>query len=98
MIETILVVDDEQDIRRLLNYILKKALVKTKIKPPQKYIGSHILRHSLATDMLRQGATLGEIGIILRHRSRMTTTIYAKHDIDSLRAIAQTWPKQGGAQ
>jgi site-specific recombinase XerD len=83
---------------QILNYILKKALVKTKIKPPQKYIGSHILRHSLATDMLRQGATLGEIGIILRHRSRMTTTIYAKHDIDSLRAIAQTWPKQGGAQ
>jgi site-specific recombinase XerD len=48
--------------------------------------------------MLRNGASLNEIGDVLRHRSRMTTTIYAKHDIDALRSIAQPWPVPGGAQ
>jgi hypothetical protein len=42
--------------------------------------------------MLRKGASLDEIGDVLRHRSRMTTTIYARHDVDGLRSIAQDWP------
>ena len=64
----------------------------TGLKPPQKYVGSHLLRHSLATDMLRKGASLDEIGDVLRHRSRMSTTIYARHDVDGLRSIAPAWP------
>lgn len=83
---------------QILNSVLKKAFEKTGLKPPQKYVGSHLLRHSLATDMLRNGASLNEIGDVLRHRSRMTTTIYAKHDIDALRSIARPWPVPGGAQ
>jgi site-specific recombinase XerD len=83
---------------QILNSVLQKAFEKTGLKPPQKYVGSHLLRHSLATDMLRNGASLNEIGDVLRHRSRMTTTIYAKHDIDALRSIAQPWPVPGGAQ
>jgi len=82
---------------QILNAVLKEAFEKTGLKPPQKYIGSHLLRHSLATDMLRNGASLDEIGDVLRHRSRMTTTIYAKHDINALRTISRDWPVQGGA-
>jgi site-specific recombinase XerD len=82
---------------QILNAVLKEAFEKTGLKPPQKYVGSHLLRHSLATDMLRNGASLDEIGDILRHRSRMTTTIYAKHDINALQTIARDWPVQGGA-
>ena len=77
---------------QILRWILQDAYDVTGITPPQSYIGSHILRHSLATDMLRNGASLQEIGDLLRHRSRMTTTIYAQHDIDALRSIAQPWP------
>ena len=57
-----------------------------------------MLRHSLATDMLRKGASLDEIGDVLRHRSRITTTIYAKLDIEALRSVARAWPVQGEAQ
>ncbi|NOX96277.1 MAG: tyrosine-type recombinase/integrase [Alphaproteobacteria bacterium] len=83
---------------QILNALLRAAFKKTGLKPPQKYIGSHILRHSLATDMLRKGASLDEIGDVLRHRSRMTTSIYAKHDIDALRSLARAWPTQGDGQ
>jgi site-specific recombinase XerD len=41
--------------------------------------------------MLRRGATLGEIGQILRHRSQTTTQIYAKVDIEGLRDISLPW-------
>jgi len=82
---------------QILKYILRDAYEKTGLEPPQKYVGSHVLRHSLATDMLRKGASLAEIGDVLRHRSKMTTTIYAKHDINALCSIARPWPDQGGA-
>ncbi len=54
---------------------------------------AHVLRHSVATSMLRQGASLQDIATILRHRSTETTEIYAKVDVDSLREIAQPWPE-----
>jgi integrase/recombinase XerD len=79
---------------QILNTALKQAFENTGIKPPQKYVGSHLLRHSLATEMLRKGASLDEIGDVLRHRSRMSTTIYARHDIDGLRSIAPAWPTE----
>jgi site-specific recombinase XerD len=56
------------------------------------YRGSHLFRHSLATEMLKQGASLCEIGDLLRHRRPDTTAIYAKVDIVSLRSIALPWP------
>jgi site-specific recombinase XerD len=58
-------------------------------------VGAHRLRHALATDMLRQGATLSEVSQVLRHRDLATTAIYAKVDFTSLRRVAQPWP---GAQ
>ena len=54
--------------------------------------GSHVFRHSLATGLLRSGATLTEIGQLLRHEQQDTTRIYAKVDIDSLRAMGLAWP------
>ena len=58
--------------------------------------GAHIFRHSLATELLRSGATLSEIGHLLRHASHDTTRIYAKVDIEALRTLSLPWP--GGAQ
>lgn len=54
---------------------------------------AHIFRHSAATSMLRQGASLQDIANVLRHRSTSTTEIYAKVDIISLQEIAQPWPE-----
>jgi site-specific recombinase XerD len=55
-------------------------------------VGAHRLRHSLATEMLRRGATLVEVSQVLRHRDLATTAIYAKVDITTLRTVAQPWP------
>ena len=82
---------------QILNTTLRAAFKTTGLRPPQKYIGSHLLRHSLATDLLRKGASLDEIGDVLRHRSRTSTAIYAKHDIEGLRSIARDWPVEGGS-
>ena len=76
--------------------IVQRALARAGLSPALK--GAHLLRHSLATRMLRQGASLPEIGVVLRHRSEQTTEIYAKVDIAGLRALAQPWPDLGGAQ
>ena len=54
--------------------------------------GAHQFRHGLATEMMRGGASLGEIGDVLGHRHPDTTRIYAKVDIESLRALALPWP------
>jgi integrase/recombinase XerD len=58
-------------------------------------IGAHRLRHTAATELLRAGAPLVEIGQLLRHRAELTTAIYAKVDRDRLRELARPWP--GGA-
>ena len=73
--------------------IVRRALRRAGLNPEFK--GAHLLRHSLATDLLRRGASLGEIGQLLRHRQPTTTQIYAKVDIAALRGIALPWP--GGA-
>lgn len=58
-------------------------------------LGSHRLRHSLAVDLLRQGAGLHEIGQVLRHRHQATTAVYAKVDVAALAIVAQPWPGSG---
>jgi len=55
-------------------------------------IGAHILRHSAATMMLQQGASLQTIASLLRHQSINTTVLYAKVDVEMLSQIAQPWP------
>jgi integrase/recombinase XerD len=54
--------------------------------------GTHRFRHALATEMLRAGASLPEVGQVLRHRSQLATSIYAKVDQDALRPLARPWP------
>ena len=76
--------------------IVRRALARARLSPALK--GAHLFRHSLATRMLRHGASLPEIGVVLRHRAVQTTEIYAKVDLDSLRALAQPWPETGGAR
>jgi site-specific recombinase XerD len=71
--------------------IVRRALRRAGLNPEFK--GAHLLRHSLATDLLRRGASLGEIGQLLRHRQPTTTQIYAKVDIAALRGIALPWPR-----
>ena len=62
-------------------------------------VGAHRLRHTAATQMLRGGASLPEIGQVLRHREQKTTAIYAKVDHTALRTLARPWPvaAHGGA-
>ena len=83
---------------QIVNAILKEALKATGQRPVTPYVGSHLLRHSLATQLVNAGASLDEVGDVLRHRSRASTMIYARLDIDGLRSIAQSWPVAGGAQ
>jgi integrase/recombinase XerD len=70
--------------------IVARALERAGLAPPLR--GAHLLRHSLATNLLRRGASLAEIGQLLRHSQPNTTEIYAKVDIESLRRIAGAWP------
>lgn len=56
-------------------------------------IGAHRLRHTLATQMLRAGASLPEVGQVLRHRSARSTSIYAKVDQVALQPLAPPWPE-----
>jgi site-specific recombinase XerD len=74
--------------------LVGRALARAGIK--SRHRGAHLLRHSLATSMLRGGASLAQIGQVLRHESPQTTEIYAKVDLSALRVLAQPWP--GGAQ
>jgi integrase len=62
------------------------ALAAAGIDTPYK--GAHVFRHSLATHLLRAGATLSEVGQVLRHRSADSTRIYAKVDVGALRRLA----------
>jgi site-specific recombinase XerD len=78
-----------------ITMIAKTALERAGIRGFARQ-GAHLFRHSLATELLRSGATLSEIGQLLRHRSHDTTRIYAKVDIDTLRTLSQPWP--GGVQ
>jgi site-specific recombinase XerD len=77
--------------RAAVTHIVRAALRRAGIKAPIN--GAHVLRHSVATTMLRHGASLAGIGAVLRHRSPRTTAHYAKVDFDLLSEIAQPWPE-----
>ncbi len=77
-----------------ISKIVRCALERAGVESARK--GAHLLRHSLATDMLRNGASLEEIGEVLRHKSPDSTAIYAKVELDALKPLALSWP--GGVQ
>lgn len=70
--------------------LVRNALERAGVDAPHK--GSHQFRHALAVRLLRDGASLPEIGEVLRHRSQLATSIYAKVDLAALRPLAQPWP------
>jgi integrase/recombinase XerD len=74
--------------------VVRYALARAGVNAPHR--GSHQFRHALAVQMLRGGASLAEIGEVLRHRSPQSTSIYARVDLDALRPLALPWP--GGAR
>jgi len=77
-----------------ISTIVARTLKRAGIDSP--HTGAHLFRHTLATKMLRQGAALTDIALLLRHSSINTTTLYAKVDLIALQALAQPWP--GGAK
>lgn len=74
--------------------LVRMALIHVRLSPAHR--GAHVLRHSLATGLLRNGASLAQIGQVLRHQLPQTTEIYAKVDFGALRPLALPWI--GGAQ
>ena len=70
----------------VVTHALRRAGIKTLSK------GAHLLRHTAATEMLRNGVPLDQIGLVLRHRSIDMTAYYAKVDVALLRTVAQPWP------
>lgn len=77
-----------------IDNVVHRALARTGLDPEHK--GAHLLRHSLATRLLGNGASLEQIAQLLRHAHPQTTEIYAKVELQALRALAQPWP--GGGQ
>lgn len=75
-----------------VSVVVATAIRRSGIKRPGRG-AAHLLRHSVASSMLRQGASLQEISALLRHRSIDTTQIYAKIDVTSLQQVAQPWPE-----
>ena len=71
--------------------VVKHALRRANIDSPAK--GAHLLRHTAATEMLRNGVPLDQAGLVLRHRSIDVTAYYAKADVALLKQIAQPWPE-----
>jgi integrase/recombinase XerD len=70
--------------------VVRNALRRAGVDAPHK--GSHQFRHALAVRLLREGASMPEIGDVLRHRSPLATAVYAKVDLAALRPLALPWP------
>jgi site-specific recombinase XerD len=75
-----------------VSVLVARALRRARIERPGRG-AAHLLRHSVASSMLRQGASLQEVSALLRHRCIETTQIYAKIDVTALQQIAQPWPE-----
>jgi site-specific recombinase XerD len=74
-----------------ISSVVKHALKRANIDAPAK--GAHLLRHTAATEMLRNGVPLDQAGLVLRHRSIDMTAYYAKADVALLKQVAQPWPE-----
>ncbi len=78
-----------------VGHIVRYAVDRAGLRFPGRG-AAHFFRHSLATRMIRHGASIAEISEILRHRSQTSTLIYAKVDFETLRGVARPWPGEGG--
>jgi integrase/recombinase XerD len=80
-----------------ISAVARDAIHRAGLRPRGR-VGAHIFRHSLATRMIRQGASLAEIAQVLRHRCLHTTQIYAKVDLETLQGVARPWPLAGAGR
>jgi len=80
-----------------IDHIVRFAFARAGVRPRHRRV-AHLFRHSLATRMIRHGASIAEIAEVLRHRSQSTTAVYAKVSFEALRTVARPWPVGGGAQ
>ena len=76
--------------RHIVSQTARRAIKRAGIDSPSH--GAHIFRHSAASGMLRAGASLQEIGLILRHASIQTTARYAQIDTELLHLVVRPWP------
>lgn len=74
-----------------VGYVVRRHIDLAKLNPPRR--GPHILRHSMATRLIRQGASLKEIGDLYGHRVPESTHIYTKTATENLREVALQAPK-----
>lgn len=79
-----------------VGHVVRRAFARAGLRSLKRG-AAHIFRHSLATRMIRNGASIAEISELLRHRSQNTTQIYTKVDFETLREVARPWPGKGGA-
>jgi site-specific recombinase XerD len=79
--------------RTLTNKAVSAIVLRAATRAGLGRIGPHQLRHTVASEMLAAGASLGEIGQVLRHQHPDTTAIYAKVDREALRRLARPWPE-----
>jgi site-specific recombinase XerD len=73
--------------------IVAAAVRRAGLAPARR--GAHLLRHTLASSLLRRGAPMREISELLGHREPQSTEVYARVDIASLQTVAQPWPGGG---
>jgi integrase/recombinase XerD len=75
-----------------ISQVIRRALQTCGIQVPRS--GAHLLRHTLASHLVQNGATLKEVADLLRHRHINSTAVYAHLDVPQLRSVAQPWPKE----
>jgi site-specific recombinase XerD len=80
-----------------IGHVVRAALTKAGLRSARRG-AAHLLRRSLATRMIRQGASLAQISEVLRHGSPVTTQLYAKVDFETLRGVARAWPDAGSTR
>lgn len=78
--------------RHAISGVVQRGLRRCGIEVPRP--GAHLLRHTLASHLVQQGASLKEIADLLRHRQVNSATVYAQVDLPALQALAQPWPKE----
>ncbi len=82
--------------RGAVSTVVRTGLKKAGLRPQVR--GAHLLRHTLATRMIRAGASMAEIAEVLRHHSPGSSAVYAKVNFEALRVLAQPWPNAGGSR
>lgn len=77
---------------KAVSYVIQRALRGCDLEVPRP--GAHLLRHTLASHLVQNGATLKEVADLLRHRHLNSAAVYAHVDVAHLRSVAQPWPKE----